>query len=331
MQDYFTLFFSELQKTAQPTPAQAEAGNYKMKHINYNGMEISIENPSGSVRSGTSGDGKEWRTKMHHHYGYIKGTKGRDKDHVDVFINPGTKETEKCFIVNQVNPKKNREFDEHKCMLGFSTKDEAERAYLSNYEKGWDGIGSIVEMSIEDFKKWVYDGKKTHEAKEPTIEKKSSDFYFHFFNEMTKMAKSIYDPDVREDLKIVAKKGKFLPMIGSAAGVAGGIYSGVKMRKLPLKYGIPLGILATFAGGTGGAALGTLARRARRDVKVLTMPEGSEFKKRYMEYRRGNESNLKELKSFGKAMADFKFKGKPITNPKHQEMVKLLYSEQVLD
>ena len=27
-----------------------------------------------------------WETQMAHHYGYIKGTKGRDKDHIDVFM-----------------------------------------------------------------------------------------------------------------------------------------------------------------------------------------------------------------------------------------------------
>jgi len=154
----------ELSKTAQPTEAQAEAGNYKKKHIRYNGMEISIENPANSVRSGKGADGKEWRNKMNHHYGYIKRTLGKDKDHIDVFIKPGTKETEKVFIVNQIN--KNKNFDEHKCMLGFDTKTAAKRAYLMNYEKGWDGCGSIVEMPIDGFKKWVYSGRKMGPAKQ---------------------------------------------------------------------------------------------------------------------------------------------------------------------
>ena len=331
MHDCFSLFFSEMQKTAQPTPAQAEAGNYKMRHVSYNGMDISIENPSGSVRSGISSDGKKWQTKMNHHYGYIKGTKGRDKDHIDVFIKPGTKETEKCFIINQVNPKKNNEFDEHKCMLGFATKGEAKEAYLSNYEKGWDGIGSIVEMSIDDFKKWVYDGRKMNEAKEPLIEKKSSDVYFHFFNEMSKTAKSIYDPDVREDLDAVSRRGKLFPALGALAGAAGGVYAGVRMRSLPLKYGVPLGVLSTIIGGSAGATLGTLARRARRDVKVLTMPDDSEFKKRYIEYRRNKKSKSHELSSFNDAMVNFQNEGEPITDPKHLEMVKLLYSDKVID
>ena len=177
------------QKTAQPTPAQAEAGNYKKKHIRYNGMEISIENIAGSNRTGISRDGKEWKTKLHHHYGYIKKTVAKDApDQVDVFINPGTTETEKVFIVNQINPK-DKSFDEHKCLLGFNTESEAKSAYLSNYEKGWKGLGSIVEMPIEDFKKWVYSGRKMDPAKELVMEKKSSIYLTAFINELNLLTK----------------------------------------------------------------------------------------------------------------------------------------------
>lgn len=163
LQDFRSLLFSDLMvKLAQPTPAQAEAGNYKKKHIRYNGMEISIENPAGSVRKGIDKDGREWKSKMYHHYGYIRGSVGRDKDHIDVFIKPGTKETEKVFIINQVG--KDGKFDEHKCMLGFSTKDEAIKAYLKNYEKGWK-VGPTATMTIFSFKKWVYKGRKMKPAK----------------------------------------------------------------------------------------------------------------------------------------------------------------------
>ncbi len=179
------------QKTAQPSQAQAEAGNYKMKHIRYNGMEISIENPAGSNRSGVSGDGKKWTSHMFHHYGYIRGTMGKDKDHVDVFIKPGTKETVKVFIVNQQN--KDDKFDEHKCMLGFDTKDEAQKAYLKNYEKGWK-VGPTVEMDIKSFKKWVYTGRKMGPAKTKVVSVEKTAYMTEvyeeaFFNELEKNAK----------------------------------------------------------------------------------------------------------------------------------------------
>src|SRR5262245_3259225 len=71
-----------------PTDAQKEAGNYKKGHVTWQGFEIAIENPKGSIRSGTDRSGKQWSVKMHSDYGYFKGTQGKDKDHVDVFIGP---------------------------------------------------------------------------------------------------------------------------------------------------------------------------------------------------------------------------------------------------
>lgn len=144
----------------QPSEAQKKAGNYKKQHIKLQGLDISIENPAGSVRSGTSSDGKQWRTKMNHHYGYIRKTLGPDGDHVDVFIKPGTKTLSMIYIVNQVDPK-TRKFDEHKCMLGFDSLEDAKKAYLSNYEKGWTGIGDIKELALPHFKDWVYNKVKT--------------------------------------------------------------------------------------------------------------------------------------------------------------------------
>lgn len=138
-----------------PTEAQKEAGNYKKAHIKRDGMDISIENPAGSVRSGTDSDGETWSQEMKADYGYINGTKGKDKDHVDVFIKPGTKEEGQVFVINQVNPKTGK-FDEHKIVFGSRTKEDALKVYNSNYEKDWKGAGSIVEMTMDEFKKWVY-------------------------------------------------------------------------------------------------------------------------------------------------------------------------------
>jgi len=65
-------------ESEEPTEAQIKAGNYKKYHMKMNGIKITIENPAGSYRSGKDDDGNEWRTKMNHHYGYIKGTVGAD-------------------------------------------------------------------------------------------------------------------------------------------------------------------------------------------------------------------------------------------------------------
>ncbi|HPA76623.1 MAG TPA: strawberry notch C-terminal domain-containing protein, partial [Deltaproteobacteria bacterium] len=140
----------------EPTDAEIEAGNYKKGHVKLHGMDISIENPRGSTRKGVDEDGKEWETTFTHHYGYIKGTVGRDKDHIDTFIGPNPA-SDRAFVVNQVNPKTGK-FDEHKIMLGFDSIEEAQQGYLSNYEAGWTGLGSIHELDVEDLRTWTKDG-----------------------------------------------------------------------------------------------------------------------------------------------------------------------------
>lgn len=45
-------------------------------------------------------------------------------------------------------------------MLGFDSSQEAKEAYLSNYEKDWQGFGTITEVDIDTFKEWLYDGAK---------------------------------------------------------------------------------------------------------------------------------------------------------------------------
>ncbi|MBY0417448.1 MAG: hypothetical protein K2W88_05225, partial [Pararheinheimera sp.] len=55
----------------EPTPAQKEAGNYRKAHLDVQGLKIAIENPKGSVRSGTDAGGKDWSIEMKDHYGYI--------------------------------------------------------------------------------------------------------------------------------------------------------------------------------------------------------------------------------------------------------------------
>lgn len=142
----------------EPTPAQAEAGNYKKGHITIGEFDITIENPAGSVRKGVDADGKEWQTTMANTYGYIKGTEGVDGDHIDVFLHSDMDQWDgrKAFVVDQTNT--DGSFDEHKVMLGFNDKDEAMSAYLANYDADWaqthPGL-RISETNIEDFNKWV--------------------------------------------------------------------------------------------------------------------------------------------------------------------------------
>ena len=136
-----------------PTEAQKEAGNYKKGHIKLDGYDITIENPKGSVRSGKDANGQEWSITMNNDYGYIRGTKAVDGDHIDIFLSDNPSEGN-VFVVDQLNEK--GEFDESKVMYGFPSMDEARSSYLANYSPSWENrISTITEVTKDEFYKWI--------------------------------------------------------------------------------------------------------------------------------------------------------------------------------
>lgn len=142
----------------EPTPAQAEAGNYKHGYVTIGDFNIKIENPAGSVRKGTDADGKEWQTTMANTYGEIQGTESTDGDALDVFLAGDMDKWNgrKVFVVDQTGT--DGSFDEHKVMLGFNDRDGAMSAYLANYDATWSDTHPglrISEANLDDFNKWV--------------------------------------------------------------------------------------------------------------------------------------------------------------------------------
>ncbi|MBR4040803.1 MAG: nucleotidyltransferase domain-containing protein [Bacteroidaceae bacterium] len=146
---------AETEVNINPTDKQKEAGNYKKGHVQIGTFNVTIEQPKGSVRSGVDANGKQWEITMQNTYGYIRGTEGVDGDHIDVFLSDDIDgwDGHKVFVVDQCNA--DGSFDEHKVMLGFNDINDAEAAYMSNYEEGWQGLGAITGVSIEEFEKWI--------------------------------------------------------------------------------------------------------------------------------------------------------------------------------
>lgn len=146
-----TVDYAAQQTDTDPSAAQVEAGNYEKGKFNIAGMEISIETPAGEKRR------PAWPA-LQDHYGYAKGTIGYDKDHLDVFVKPGTDSQweGKLYVVNQLHPADNT-FDEHKVLLGYDSVEAATTAYHRNYTQGWEGFDSIHPMSIGAFKSWAFD------------------------------------------------------------------------------------------------------------------------------------------------------------------------------
>jgi len=152
---------SPMNDRPEPTPAQQRAGNYALGHDRIAGMDVSIENPQGSVRRGVDPDGKPWETEMRHHYGYLRRTSATDGDKLDVFIKPGTPKdyTGPVFVIDQVDPRTGK-LDEHKTILGAVDENEAKEIYAANYAPGWKGMGSITRLPLPVFKAWAQSGSK---------------------------------------------------------------------------------------------------------------------------------------------------------------------------
>jgi hypothetical protein len=118
----------------------------------YNGVKIKIEYPVGSTRKG-----KGWSTKMKASYGRIPKTVGADGECCDVYLAAHPR-GDNVYVIRQVDDK--GEFDEHKYMMGFITKEEAKRVFLEHIPEKY--YSAIAEIKIEKLKEIL--GIPTKEA-----------------------------------------------------------------------------------------------------------------------------------------------------------------------
>lgn len=148
-----------------PTDGQKEAGNYRKGHVKVHGLDISIENPRGSWREGGP-PGNRWKAKLPHHYGDIKRTIGGDQDNMDCFIGPHLKSPH-VFVIDQHHLAGSKDFDEHKCMIGFGSKTQAREAYHRAFSdgRGKERIGHLETMTVDEFKDWLKNSDTTAPVK----------------------------------------------------------------------------------------------------------------------------------------------------------------------
>lgn len=148
----------------RPSSAQAQAGNYRKAHVNVGGLDVTIETPLDGIRSGVSPNGERWSVRMPAHYGYLKGTRGADDDHVDVYVNNEAHlaDRQPVWVVDQVDAD-TREFDEHKAMLGFPDKSAVYDTYLAGFSdgRGYERLGALVRLNFDEFRRWLDDGDTT--------------------------------------------------------------------------------------------------------------------------------------------------------------------------
>jgi hypothetical protein len=133
---------SPLNDRPEPTDAQKEAGNYAKGHVRISGLDVSIENPKGSIRRSKADAASPWEVTMPGHYGYIRGSTGADGDHVDLFI--GDKGDNGAFwVINQNHP--DGTFDEHKVVTGVDSGAAASDLYRRSFKDAYGDklIGSV--------------------------------------------------------------------------------------------------------------------------------------------------------------------------------------------
>jgi len=121
--------------------------------VDWRGLQVSIENRVGSVRSGIDPDGNPWETTMLYDYGYIRLTEGQDGEHVDCFLGPDRYAPQVFCITTRVPPDFVRN-DEQKCMLGFPTAEAAKQAFLAQYTDPRH-FGTMHTLPFDQFKRVV--------------------------------------------------------------------------------------------------------------------------------------------------------------------------------
>ncbi len=151
---------------SEPTQPQSEAGNYRMGHIRLPGgdgqsLDITIERPRGSERTGTRPDGSTWSVRMPAAYGYIKRSEGADGEHFDVYVGQDP-QSPRAYVVDQIDPKTGK-FDEHKGLIGFPSREAAIAAYDAAFSDGSGPSrrGAVTDMPIGEFRDFVHHGDTT--------------------------------------------------------------------------------------------------------------------------------------------------------------------------
>lgn len=111
-------------------------------------LKVAIEFKPGDIRKGKDKYGRPWEVKMPFAYGRIESTLGMDGENVDVILGP-KKNPSKAWVIGLPVGHGN----EDKVMLGFSSKQEAVRAFLQCYQGKRKFVGSVKEMSISKLKR----------------------------------------------------------------------------------------------------------------------------------------------------------------------------------
>ena len=111
-----------------------------------------VETPQYGVRSGPG-----WMNVSPADYGFIEGFMGADGDEIDCYIGPN-ESSSLVYVIDQNEYPGLVNFDEHKCMLGYTSKQEALDDYYAGHTHGSLIFRGLTTMSMKDFLVWLKSG-----------------------------------------------------------------------------------------------------------------------------------------------------------------------------
>lgn len=128
----------------------------KNKPYLFNDLGIVIEFLEGDTRSKTKGNGAIVSNIMPAAYGFILRTTDQHGEEIDVYIASMPDTDADIFVIDQVHPG-DKLFDEHKVMLGFSSKEEALYIYNEVFSDGSGTVraGAITTFPGKTFHQWI--------------------------------------------------------------------------------------------------------------------------------------------------------------------------------
>jgi hypothetical protein len=115
-------------------------------------LEVVVETPKYELRQGPG-----WMSTPPADYGFIAGTIGADGDEMDCYLGPNPEST-MIYVVDQNRMDGSGDFDEHKCMLGYTSKDEAKRDFYDGHTHGVQIFRGIKGLTLDQFKRWLFNG-----------------------------------------------------------------------------------------------------------------------------------------------------------------------------
>jgi hypothetical protein len=126
----------------------APDGRKLRERINIGGLPIHIEYWAGETKKTQWGE-----IPLLNNYGRIPRTRGRDEEHIDVYLGVHTP-TKQTFVIDLYAS--NGSFDEQKVMIGFINQEQAEKAFDAHYTRA-GSRGKTTVLSFREFVGWCMD------------------------------------------------------------------------------------------------------------------------------------------------------------------------------